>query len=156
MKIVFLFCGKTRVSFVKEGLDFYLQRIKNYYQSEVIETPDVKNIQEIQQIRKTEAERILKNIAKGDFVILLDEKGDQFDSSGMATRLEKALASGAQRVVFVVAGAWGADQSIRQRAEKIWSLSALTFPHQLVRLILSEQMYRCCTILRNEPYHHEG
>ncbi len=155
-KIAFLFTGKTRVSFVAEGLDFYIRRIRNYLQVDVLETADIKGIQDSSSMKQSECEKVLKMLAPDDYVVLLDEKGQQFKSMGMALSLGKIIDSGAKRIVFVIAGAYGATDALREKARQIWSLSELTFPHQLVRLILSEQVYRSLTILRKEPYHHEG
>lgn len=157
MKIALLAAGKTRVSFVSEGLTFYGGRIQKYFPWEIIETTDVKHISDVNAMVKSEGERLLKAILPGDHLILLDEKGKQHTSLGFSDGVRRIIDSGsARRIVFVIAGAYGASEELKKRANDIWSLSGLTFPHQLVRLILAEQIYRAFSIMRNEPYHHEG
>jgi 23S rRNA (pseudouridine1915-N3)-methyltransferase len=107
------------------------------------------------QIKKAEAESIIKALSKTDILILLDEKGTMLDSPGLAKLIQQKANQSAQRIVFLIGGAYGVDQSIKERANFTWSLSELVFPHMLVRLILAEQIYRACSILANEKYHHE-
>ena len=157
MKLTLLAAGKTRVSFVSEGLSFYGARIQKYFQWEVVETTDVKHIPDVKAMVRAETEKIMKLLAPGDYLILMDEKGKQHSSLAFAQDIRKVIDSGsARRIVFVIAGAYGAGDELKQRANETWALSKLTFPHQLVRLILAEQIYRALTIMRNEPYHHEG
>lgn len=89
-----------------------------------------------------------------DFVILLDEHGKELSSPELAQFIEKRCMDSGKRIVFVIGGAYGVEQSVKDRADFTWSLSKLIFPHELVRLILSEQIYRACTIIKNESYHH--
>jgi 23S rRNA (pseudouridine1915-N3)-methyltransferase len=157
MKLSMLAVGKTRVGFVAEGLSFYGARIQKYFPWEMLETTDVKHIPDVKAMVRTETGKTMKMIAPGDYVILLDEKGKQHTSLAFSLDLRKVIDSGsARRILFVIAGAYGAGDELKQRANEIWALSKLTFPHQLVRLILAEQIYRAMTIMRNEPYHHEG
>jgi len=157
MKITMLSAGKTRVPFVSEGLSFYGARIQKYFSFEVLETTDVKHIPDIQKMNAAETERLMKAILPGDYVVLLDEKGIQHTSLGFSKGMQKIMDKGSpRRIVFVIAGAYGAGDDLKNRANETWALSKLTFPHQLVRLILAEQIYRAMTIMRNEPYHHEG
>jgi len=157
MKLALLMAGKTRVPFVSEGLTFYGVRIHKYFPWEMIETTDVKHVANIQSMVKAETERILKSVIPTDYVILLDEKGKQHTSLAFSNGIRKIIDSGsARRIVFVIAGAYGAGEDLKMRANDTWALSKLTFPHQLVRLVLAEQIYRAMTIMRNEPYHHEG
>ncbi|PKP01314.1 MAG: 23S rRNA (pseudouridine(1915)-N(3))-methyltransferase RlmH [Bacteroidetes bacterium HGW-Bacteroidetes-6] len=156
MKIVLLNAGKTRVSFVADGIQFYTSRINRYTQWDIIETADTKHMSDIKAMQRDEAEKLLKQIQPTDFVILLDEKGTQHGSIAFAGALQKLIESGNRRIVFVIAGAYGAHEVLLARTNEKWSLSKLTFPHQLVRLILTEQIYRAFSIMRNEPYHHEG
>jgi len=107
------------------------------------------------QIKKAEAESIIKALSKTDILILLDEKGKMLDSPGLAKLIQQKANQSAQRIVFLIGGAYGVEQSIKERANFTWSLSELVFPHMLVRLILAEQIYRACSILANEKYHHE-
>ncbi len=156
MKLALLSVGKTRVSFVAEGVDFYSARIRNYNAWELLETTDVKHVADTVRMVAEESEKVLKLLKTDDYVILLDEKGTHHSSVSFAGALKKCMDKSPARIVFVIAGAWGAGEPLRKRANEIWSLSKLTFPHQLVRLILAEQIYRAMTILRNQPYHHEG
>lgn len=125
---------------------------------EYIEIPDVKIPKGTPDDRvcATEGAEILKRIAPGDYVILLDESGSQFSSEELAMKLQKRFNSGGKALVLLIGGPYGFDPKVQQRAEAKWSLSRLTFSHQMVRLIALEQLYRAMTILRNEPYHHGG
>ena len=107
-----------------------------------------------QESRKKEGEAILKILDKDDFLVLLDEKGMGFSSAQLADFIQVRANKSTKHLIFLIGGAFGSDEAIIKRANHIWSLSALTFPHQLVRLVLAEQVYRACTILRNEKYHH--
>ncbi len=105
-------------------------------------------------LRKAEANTILNWLDKDDYLIVLDERGKMLDSLQLAGFLQQRANDSVKQVVFLIGGAYGIDEQVFKRAQFKWSLSALTFPHQLVRLILAEQVYRACTILRNEKYHH--
>jgi 23S rRNA (pseudouridine1915-N3)-methyltransferase len=108
------------------------------------------------ELSKTrEAEAILKAVPDGAYVFLLDERGTALTTPQLAERLDRLAVDSVKSAVFIIGGAHGVDQAIRERADFVWSLSPLTFPHQLVRLLLAEQLYRAHTILRNLPYHHE-
>jgi 23S rRNA (pseudouridine1915-N3)-methyltransferase len=96
----------------------------------------------------------LESLKKEDWLVVLDEKGRQFTSGGLAEFIRSRANESTKNLIFLVGGAYGLDGSVLQRANYKWSLSELTFPHQLARLILTEQLYRACTILRNEKYHH--
>ena len=150
MKLSVIAAGKTRVDFVSEGLSFYGARIKKYCQWDFSETTDVKHISDVNLMIKAECDKIIKALLPGDYVILLDEKGRQHSSMSFSNNLRKIFdTSSAKRIVFVIAGAYGASDDLLKRANETWSLSKLTFPHQLVRLILAEQIYRALTIMRN-------
>jgi 23S rRNA (pseudouridine1915-N3)-methyltransferase len=105
-------------------------------------------------LRRKEAGMILDWLEKDDYLVLLDEKGRSLSSEGLATFLQTRANESTKRIVFLIGGAYGVDEMVKKRANFCWSLSTLVFPHQLVRLILSEQLYRAATILRNEKYHH--
>ena len=107
------------------------------------------------ELKKKEASIILQMLAKDDYLVVLDEKGKQIDSTKLSSFIQARANDSVKQLVFLIGGAFGVDQQILSRANYTWSLSPLTFPHQLVRLILAEQLYRACTILRNEKYHHE-
>lgn len=156
MKIKLIYVGKTGKSFLEDGENEYLKRLKRYVPFEIIELPDIKNTKKrsFNEIRYLEAESILSKIQNNDFVILLDEKGQQPTSKGFSEYLQKKF-NQAQDIVFVIGGPYGFDDKMYNRANDKISLSNLTFSHQMIRMFFLEQVYRALTILNNEPYHHE-
>lgn len=106
------------------------------------------------EFKSKEAALILQNIKKDDYLIALDEKGQMLSSPQLASWIQSKADERVKQIIFLIGGAYGLHESVLQRANFIWSLSPLTFPHQLVRLILVEQVYRACTIIKNEKYHH--
>jgi 23S rRNA (pseudouridine1915-N3)-methyltransferase len=106
-------------------------------------------------LKKKEGEIILQWLKPGDYLVALDEHGKEFTSEGLAGFLQQRATESTKNIVFLIGGAFGLDEAVLKAAKIKWSLSALTFPHQLVRLILVEQLYRACTILQNEKYHHK-
>lgn len=155
MKLSLWTIGKAHDATVREGVIEFTTRVSRYFQIEWKIFPVPKH-NTPEQLKKAEAELILNALEPDDYLVLLDEKGKSLTSIELANFIQqRANDSGrAQRLIFLIGGAYGVDQSIFQKAKQTWSLSALTFPHQLVRLILVEQIYRACTILRNEKYHH--
>jgi 23S rRNA (pseudouridine1915-N3)-methyltransferase len=107
------------------------------------------------ELKKKEGEMILQTMLKDDYVVLLDERGKQLSSEGFAQFIQSRANESVKNIVFVIGGAYGVSEEVAQRANYKWSLSQLVFPHQLVRLILAEQVYRACSIIRNEKYHHQ-
>ena len=105
-------------------------------------------------LRKKEGESIMAMLQKDDYLVVLDERGKMLDSPGLAELLQNCGNNSTKNLVFLIGGAYGTDEVVLSRANFKWSLSKLVFPHQLVRLILAEQLYRACSILRNEKYHH--
>ena len=156
MKIYFWSIGKVHESYVKEGIENFTKRISHYYNVEWKLIPPVKNASSLSNtdLKKNEANVILNLLQPNDVVIVLDEKGKQFTSEKLAELLQLTANKSAKNLVFLIGGAFGVDDKIIERANYVWSLSKLVFPHQLVRLILAEQVYRACTIIRNEKYHH--
>ncbi len=156
MKLLFLSVGKQHELYVKEGITDFTQRINKYFKAEwqIISAP--KNAAKLSEddLKKAEAVLIIQNIQKDDFLVLLDERGKLLNSPELANFLQQRANESNKRVVFLIGGAFGVDDCVIQRANIIWSLSPLVFPHMLVRLIVSEQIYRACSILRNEKYHH--
>ncbi len=157
MKINLWSVGKNNEPYVKAGIDEFTQRISKYYPVEWKIIPVPKNAGSLSEtdLKKKEAELILNHLQKEDYLILLDEKGKQFSSESLAAFLQKRANESNKNLVFLIGGAFGVDETVLQRANHSWSLSQLVFPHQLVRLILTEQIYRACTINRNEKYHHK-
>lgn len=155
MKIQFWSIGKNHEPFIETGVSDFTKRISNYFPLswKIIPTPKNFSPHPEEQKRK-EAELILKMITAQDYLVLLDERGKMLRSVQLSQLLQQRANESAKNLVFLIGGAFGVDATIMQRADFSWSLSALTFPHQLVRLILAEQVYRACTILRNEKYHH--
>jgi len=158
MKIKFICIGKTGKSFLKEGEDEYLKRLKHYLPVERIEIPDLKQAKNlsVDQIKEEEGKEFLKRIADHDVVMLLDERGKQYSSVGFAELIQGRMNTGVKHLVVLVGGAYGFSPAIYQRAQGKMSLSLMTFSHQMIRMIFFEQLYRAMTILRGEPYHHEG
>jgi 23S rRNA (pseudouridine1915-N3)-methyltransferase len=155
MIIRVLAIGQTKMSYVKDGLDLYLKRLTHYTRVEWIELPDPSSKSAApEQQRVLEGELLLKNIQPGDFVVLLDEKGKLFSSAQWAEWMNKRQLSGSRSLVLIIGGAYGFSDAVRQRTDQMISLSPMTFPHDLVRVILAEQLYRCFTILKGEKYHH--
>lgn len=156
MKIQFWSVGKAHEPYVKNGVEDFTKRISKYYPVDWLILPAPKNAGALseQDLKKKEGETILGNLQKDDFLIALDERGKQFTSEGLAQLLQTRANNSTRKLVFLIGGAYGIDEAVMKRADFKWSLSQLVFPHQLVRLILAEQVYRACTIIRNEKYHH--
>ena len=157
MKIQLWSIGKSHESYVKEGVEEFTRRISKYYPVEwKILTPARQTANSTENdIKKAEAQTITQALQKDDYLVLLDENGKQINSPQLAAFIETRATSSVRQLIFLIGGAFGADESIKLRANLTWSLSSLVFPHQLVRLVLAEQIYRACTIIRNEKYHHQ-
>lgn len=154
MKLSIFSVGKNHDTYIKEGVDQFTKRITHYYPIDwQLITPS--KLTDAIQIKKAEATSILKALTTNDVLILLDEKGKMLSSPGLANLIQQKANQSAQRIVFLIGGAYGVDDEIKKRANFTWSISDLVFPHMLVRLILAEQVYRACSILANEKYHHE-
>ena len=156
MRIQFWSVGKSNESFVDEGIKLFTKRISNYYPVDwqIISTP--KNAAALSDVdlKQKEGEIILNLLKKEDYLILLDERGKTLTSEGVANFIQQRANESEKQLVFLIGGAFGVSKAVFERADYMWSLSPLVFPHQLVRLILSEQIYRACSINRNEKYHH--
>lgn len=157
MKITLLTVGRTDVKWVREGLELYASRLVHYIPFAIEEIPELKNVSSLSkdQIKEKEGELILKKIKATDDVILLDEHGREFRSVEFAALLEEKISRGGRDMVFVIGGAYGFSADVYARANSKMSLSKMTFSHQMVRTIFTEQLYRAFTIMRGEPYHHE-
>lgn len=152
MAIKIIAVGKKHESWIQEGVERYSKRLKQPWSDEWVLLPH--SAREGVSARQDESRAILSRISPRDFVILLDERGQSYDSPALSRLLEQSLASG-RPVVVVIGGAYGVNDELSQRADSVWSLSPLVFPHQLVRLILIEQLYRAQGIASGHPYHHE-
>jgi len=135
----------------------FTKRIANYFKVEwnILPVPKNSGMLSEMDLKKKEGETILEWLNKDDYLVALDEKGKQLSSLKLAEFIQARANASAKRLVFVIGGAFGLDSVLLRRANFTWSLSELTFPHQLVRLILAEQVYRACTIIKNEKYHHQ-
>ena len=156
MKIELIVVGKTNDRHLTTSINDYIGRIGHYIPFSVTVIPDLKNTKSIPgaQQKEMEGRAILKLLQPSDQVVLLDEHGMEFTSVDFARWLEKKyLAS--RRLIFVIGGPYGFSPSVYERANELIALSKLTFSHQMVRLIFAEQIYRACTILKGEPYHHQ-
>ena len=156
MKIQLWSIGKNNEPYVKEGVEDFTRRISRYYKVDwkIIATPKNAATLSESDLKKKEGEILSGLLNKEDFLVVLDERGKQMSSEGLAAFLQARANESSKQVIFLIGGAFGIDETIIKRANFKWSLSQLVFPHQLVRLILAEQIYRACTILRNEKYHH--
>ena len=157
MKIVLLQTGKTTDKHIKEAVDLYASRIKKYSAFEIITLTDLKNSKNmsVQEQKMKEGKRIIQSITIDDFIILLDERGKELRTVEFSGWIEKIFMLPKKRIVFVIGGPWGFSEEVYGRADFSMSLSRMTFPHQLVRLLFLEQLYRVFTIIKGEPYHHE-
>ncbi|GLB49982.1 23S rRNA (pseudouridine(1915)-N(3))-methyltransferase RlmH [Neptunitalea lumnitzerae] len=157
MNIKIIAIGKTDSAQLKELIDLYAKRIGFYVNFELDIIPDIKNsknLSEAQQKDK-EGDLILKKLQPTDVMVLLDERGKTFNSVQFSDYLQKKMNAGIKQLVFVIGGPYGFSDAIYQKAQGKVSLSQMTFSHQMVRLFITEQIYRAFTILRNEPYHHQ-
>ncbi len=157
MKIHFWSIGKSNESYVDEGVQVFTKRIQNYYpvQWNIINPPKNAASMNENDLKKMEGELLLGMIKKEDYLVLLDEKGKQFSSEGLADFIQQRANESVKNIIFLIGGAFGVSNEVMKRANYKWSLSSLVFPHQLVRMILAEQIYRACSINRNEKYHHK-
>lgn len=157
MEIILLTVGKTSSSYIISGIEDYSRRLKHYVPFKLMSIPDPRNVKNLTSSQRKDAEGtlLLQNLESSDLCILLDERGKEYTSIEFATFLEKSMASGKKRIVFVVGGPYGFSEAVYRRCDSKISLSRMTFNHEMVRLFFTEQIYRAMTILRNEPYHHE-
>jgi len=157
MKATLILIGKTEAAYLKEGIKVYTERLKHYLNFEMIEIPALKNTKSLTADQQKEAEGtlILSKIASTDELWLLDENGKQYSSEGFAEVIERKMNGATKNIVFVVGGPYGFSSKVYQSATAKLSLSAMTFSHQMVRLIFTEQLYRAMTIIKGEPYHHK-
>lgn len=158
MRITILCVGKIKEKFMRDAITEYHKRLSRYTKIEVIEvsdekTPDNASEKEEIQIREKEGERLLKHVREDDYVIALAIDGKQYDSVEFSNKLKNYEVYGTSHVVFVIGGSLGLSNAVLKKAKEKISFSKMTFPHQLMRVILSEQIYRAYRIMKNEPYH---
>lgn len=157
MQLRILSVGKTDSNTIQQLTEDYQNRLKHYIKCEWVVIPDIKNSKNLTftQQKQKEGQEILSKLQPSDIVVLLDEKGKQYSSVQFADWLQKKMNQGIKQLVLVIGGPYGFSEEVYERADQKISLSAMTFSHQMVRLFLTEQLYRAMTILRNENYHHE-
>lgn len=154
MKINLICVGKTVEEHISKGVDIYQKRIGRYISYHAQYLPDARKGLGREQQKTEEGQNLLKKITAGEFLVLLDEKGEELESVQFASFLEKHMLQSTKSMVFVVGGPYGFSEEVYERANYKLSLSKMTFSHQLIRLIFAEQLYRAFTIIRGEPYHH--
>ena len=158
MKITVISVGKLKEKYLRDGISEYVKRLGRYCKVELIEvadekTPDGASEALEQQIKDVEGERILARIRNGDYVTALAIEGEMIDSPQLAARIEKLGVQGESSLVFVIGGSLGLSEKVLRRADWKLSFSRMTFPHQMMRMILLEQIYRSFRIIHHEPYH---
>lgn len=157
MKVVLLQTGKTTDKNVSELAALYSGRISKYCTFEILTLQDIRNTKNmpVEEQKRKEGEKIIQCLNSDDHVVLLDEHGKEYRTIDFAVWLDKLIMLSKKRVVFIIGGPWGFSDEVYRRADQKLSLSRMTFPHQLVRLLFLEQLYRAFTIIKGEPYHHE-
>ena len=157
MKIELVVVGKTSIGYLKQGIDEYIKRLKHYVPFEIRYIDDIRNTKNIseEQQKQIEGTKILSLLDKSDYVVLLDERGKEYTSIEYSNYIQKRMLSGAKKVIFVIGGPYGFSQDVYNRANDKISFSKMTFNHEMIRLIFTEQLYRAYTIINHEPYHHE-
>ena len=158
MKITVITVGKIKEKYLKDAIAEYSKRLSKYCKLEIIEVADEKtpdNASEVVEvaIRSKEAERILKYVKDDAFIITLEINGKQLSSEGLADKIDKLGVQGTSHIIFIIGGSIGLGQEVLQKSNYALSFSKMTFPHQLMRVILLEQIYRSYRIINGEPYH---
>lgn len=157
MKFILLVVGRTVEKHYTDAINDYAARIKHYASFDIDVIPELKNTKSLstEQQKEKEGELILKSLQPGDVAVLLDEHGKEFRSVEFAAWIERKMHTVSKRLVFVIGGPYGFSPAVYAAAAEKLSLSKMTFSHQMIRLIFTEQLYRAMTILANGPYHHE-
>ena len=157
MKISLLVVGKTIHSYLNQGIDEYTKRISRYCPFSIQYIADAKTTKSLsqEQQKQLEGDNIAAALDKSDYVVLLDEHGKEFTSVDFSAYIERKMQSVPKRLVFIIGGPYGFSKEIYGRADEKISLSKMTFPHDLIRLVFTEQLYRAFSIIHHEPYHHE-
>ena len=158
MQIRVLAVGKLKEQYLVEGIEEYSKRLRRYERLEIVELraesfSEPLSAKEVEEILRREGERLLKEIKPRSFLVALDRGGRALSSEELAEEIQRAALAGSSQLVFVIGGSLGLDERVLKRADLVLSFSKFTFPHQLMRLILLEQIYRAFTILNNERYH---
>lgn len=157
MNIELIVVGKTDMKEVEALVAMYAKRLNHYVRFAITTIADVRNTKKLSEAeqKRLEGEAILRQLTDADYVLLLDERGAELRSVEFAELLQRRMSAGTKRLVFIIGGPYGFSDALYSRSDSSLSLSRMTFSHQIVRAIFTEQLYRAFTILRNEPYHHE-
>ncbi|MBK7086946.1 MAG: 23S rRNA (pseudouridine(1915)-N(3))-methyltransferase RlmH [Flavobacteriales bacterium] len=153
MKLRLVLVGKNAPGPLTQALEEMLERVRRSAPVEVHVVPEITS-GEVEHKRKVGTQRLMEAVKDDAMVVLLDERGKQFTSEGFAAQVGRWRDQGARTITFVVGGAYGVEEPLRRRAQLVLALSSMTFPHQLVRVFLAEQLYRAFSILDGRPYHH--
>lgn len=158
MNITILTVGKTKEKFFQLGIEEYTKRLSRYCKLNLVEVPDEKapeslSLAEMEQVKNREGEALLKHIKEGSYVIALEIQGTMLSSEGFSQKLQQLGLEGNSQISFVIGGSLGLSKAVLDRADFKLSFSAMTFPHQLMKVILLEQIYRAFRIMKGEPYH---
>ncbi|RQD76720.1 MAG: 23S rRNA (pseudouridine(1915)-N(3))-methyltransferase RlmH [Candidatus Syntrophonatronum acetioxidans] len=158
MRVKIIGVGKVKEKYLQEGMKEYLKRLQPYARVEIIEVPDEKIPEgaspgEEERVKKKEGEKVLKKLDPGAYTVVLALEGTPFSSEEWAWHLEKLTREGQSNINFIIGGTLGLSPEVKKKGDLLLSFSPLTFPHQLMRLILLEQIYRSFKIIRGEPYH---
>ena len=156
MKLRLLCVGRLSEGYLQDGTEIFAERIRHYLPLEIIELREEKagRKADSRYLVAREGERLLEKLPPDALVVALDEKGRQLTSEKLARLIERPMVEGASNLIFIIGGPYGLSEDVKRRADRILSLSDLTFTHQMARLFLLEQIYRGLTIIRNEPYHN--
>ena len=156
MKIQCWTIGKSHENYVNEGIQLFSARIEHYFPFSwhILTPPKQAATMDTRVLKEEEGKKVLEMLQPTDKLILLDEHGKNLHSPELAKLLQQHADQSTKNLIFLIGGAYGVSDAVKKRADFCWSLSNLVFPHMLVRLILAEQLYRACTIMRNEKYHH--
>lgn len=156
MKVEIWWIGKNNETFITEGVQNYLKKLNHFSSVAIRQFNDVKSVKDTIILKQKEAQQFIAQIQANDFIVLLDENGKQYTSRTFASFIENKQDNGSiKRLIFIIGGAFGFDDTLKQKANAILSLSVMTFSHQLARVIFLEQLYRAYSILNNFPYHND-
>ena len=148
--------GKENEPFIEDGIQYYFKKTKPYNPVELVtlQLPKKLATTDIELTKQREEELVLKKLQPQHYLVLLDERGKQLSSPQWAKQFQQCMNNGVKTLVIFIGGAYGVSANVQKEARQVWSLSSLVFPHQLVRLIVAEQVYRAFSILHNSQYHH--
>lgn len=158
MRIRIICTGKLRERFYAEAAEEFKKRLSRFCELEVIELPDEKvaddpSPAEVERVKSIECRRMAEKLTPGDYIVALDPRGKELSSEQLAEKLSEIMLGGSSRIAFLIGGSHGLTDEIKKRADTLLSFSKMTFPHQLFRIMLLEQVYRAFKIINNEPYH---